>query len=194
TSNENRQMTSDRITELQPAAVNRVLDEVRRYQAGGKTAVSLMRGQPDSPTPPHIVEAAERALRSGRTGYADNRGELALRQAVARKLQREQGLAYDSDTEILITDGATCGIALALGAVINPDHEVLLPDPIYDAYSSPIALFGGRAIAVRSVVRAGRFMVDRAALEASCTSRTRALLLNDPWNPVGTAFTREELA
>ena len=70
-------MTSDRIADLRPTAVNRVLEQVRRYQAGGKVAVSLMRGQPDSPTPRQIVEAAERALRAGRTGYADNRGEPA---------------------------------------------------------------------------------------------------------------------
>jgi aspartate/methionine/tyrosine aminotransferase len=186
-------MISRRIADLRPTAVNRVLDEVRQYQAGGKTTVSLMRGQPDSPTPPHIVEAAERALRAGRTGYADNRGEPALRKAVADKLQREQGLSYDPNTEILITDGATCGITLALGAVINPGDEVLLPDPIYDAYLSPIALFGGCAASMTSVVRDRRFTLDRSALEAACTSRTRAVLLNNPWNPVGTAFTRAEL-
>src|SRR3954471_15248606 len=186
-------MTSNRIADLRPTAVNRVLEEVRRYQAGGKVAVSLMRGQPDSPTPRHIIEAAKRALRAGRTGYADNRGEPALRKAVADKLQREQGLSYDPDSEILITDGATCGIALALGAVLNPGDEVLLPDPIYDAYQSPSALFGGRAVPVASVVRNGRFTIDRSALEGACTPRTRALLLNNPWNPVGTAFALEEL-
>src|SRR5262245_18625383 len=186
-------MLSQRIAELRPTAVNRVLHEVRQYHAGGKMAVSLMRGQPDSPTPLHIVEAAERALRAGRTGYADNRGEFALRKAVSDKLQREQGLSYDPDTEILITDGATCGIALALGAVINPGDEVLLPDPIYDAYQSPISLFGGCAAPVSSVVRNGRFAIDRSALEPVWTPRTRALLLNNPWNPVGTAFTRAEL-
>ncbi len=186
-------MTSNRIADLRPTAVNRVLDEVRAYQAAGGTALSLMRGQPDSPTPPHIIKAAERSLRAGRTGYADNRGESALRKAVANKLHREQGLSYDPDAEILITDGATCGVAIALGAAINPGDEVLLPDPIYDAYQSPIALFGGNAVAVRSAVRDGRFIIDRSALEAAWTPRARALLLNNPWNPVGTAFTREEL-
>src|SRR5262245_61674647 len=180
-------MTSSRIEDLRPTAVNRVLDEVRQYQAGGKVAISLMRGQPDSPTPLHIVEAAERALRAGRTGYADNRGEPALRKAVADKLQREQGMSYDPETETLITDGATCGIALALGAVINPGDEVLLPDPIYDAYQSPIAMFGGRTVPVSSVVRDGRFVIDGSALEAAHTPRTRVLLTNNPWNPVGTA-------
>jgi aspartate/methionine/tyrosine aminotransferase len=186
-------MTSSRITDLRPTAVNRVLDEVRANQARGLAPVSLMRGQPDSPTPPHIVEAAQRALRAGRTGYADNRGEPALRKAVANKLLREQSLNYDSGAEILITDGATCGVAIALGAVINPGDDVLLPDPIYDAYQSPVALFGANAVAVRSVVRNGRFLIDGPALQAACTPRARALLLNNPWNPVGTAFTREEL-
>jgi aspartate/methionine/tyrosine aminotransferase len=186
-------MTSDRISNLRPTAVNRVLEDVRRVQATGKTVVSLMRGQPDSPTPPHIVEAAERALRAGRTGYPDNQGEPRLRQAVAEKLRRDQGLLYDPATEILITDGATCGLALALGALLEPGDEVLLPDPIYDAYVSPIALFGGRAVPVRSVVRDGRFTIDRSALEAAASPRSRALLLNHPWNPVGTVFTSAEL-
>ncbi len=186
-------MTSNRITDLRPTAVNRVLDEVRACQARGLAPVSLMRGQPDSATPPHIVEAGERALRAGRTGYADNRGEPALRKAVANKLRREQALSYDPDTEILIADGATCGVAVALGAVINPGDDVLLPDPIYDAYQSPIALFGGRPVAVPSAVHDGRFVLDRSALDAVWTPRARALLLNNPWNPVGTAFTREEL-
>jgi aspartate/methionine/tyrosine aminotransferase len=186
-------MTTDRISALRPTAVNRVLEDVRRVQASGKAVVSLMRGQPDSPTPGHIVEAAERALRAGRTGYADNQGEPRLRQAVAEKLRRDQGLLYDPATEILVTDGATCGLALALGVVLEPGDEVLLPDPIYDAYVSPIALFGGRAVPVRSVVRDGRFTIDRSALESARSPRSRALLLNHPWNPVGTVFTPAEL-
>jgi aspartate/methionine/tyrosine aminotransferase len=184
---------TNRISALQPTAVNRVLAEVRLYQAGGNTVASLMRGQPDSPTPGHIVEAAERSLRAGRTGYPDNQGEPLLRRAVAAKLLRVHGLAYDPQAEILITDGATCGIAVALGATIGPGDEVLLPDPIYDAYASPIALFGGRSVGVRSRVTAGRFTIERAALDAAATPRTRALLLNNPWNPVGTVFTPDEL-
>jgi aspartate/methionine/tyrosine aminotransferase len=190
-------MTSDRIASrvagLRPTAVNRVLEEARRYQANGGKAISLMRGQPDSPTPPHIVAAAERALQEGRTGYPDNQGEPALRQAVIEKLLRDQGLSYDPASEILITDGAACGLAIAFAAILEPGDEVLLPDPIYDAYSSAIALYGGRAVAVPSTIRDGRFVIDRPALEAACTSRTRALLLNHPWNPVGTAFTTDEL-
>src|SRR5881396_406564 len=109
-----------RVDGLRPTAVNAVLQEVRQLQAEGRDLVSLMRGQPDTPTPPHIVEAAIKALRDGHTGYPDNQGEPILRQAVAEKLQRDQGLTYDPDREILITDGATCGIYLALGALLEP--------------------------------------------------------------------------
>jgi aspartate/methionine/tyrosine aminotransferase len=184
---------AQRVNALQPTAVNRVLQEARELQAAGHTLVSLMRGQPDTPTPAHIVEAAHQALRDGRTGYPDNQGEPILRQAVAEKLQRPQGLSYDPDREILITDGATCGLFTALGVLLEPGAEVLLPDPIYDAYRSPIALWDGRPVTVRSVIRDGRFVVDRAALEAARTPRSRVLLVNTPWNPTGTVFSKVEL-
>src|SRR5438477_234957 len=111
---------SSRLSSLRPTAVNRVLKEVREAQAAGKDVVSLMRGQPDTPTPSHIIEAARQSLEAGRTGYPDNRGEPELRRAVAEKLKRDNGLTYDPDREILITDGATAGIAVALGALLNP--------------------------------------------------------------------------
>jgi aspartate/methionine/tyrosine aminotransferase len=139
------------------------------------------------------VEAAFRALRDGRTGYPDNQGEPGLRRAVAEKLARQQALHYDPRREILITDGATCGIALALAASIQPGDAVLLPDPIYDAYQSPIALWGGQVFRVPASIHAGRFVFDPETLEASYTSRAKVLLLNSPWNPVGTVLTRPEL-
>src|SRR5260370_19490898 len=125
-----------RVSGLRPTAVNRVLEEVRELQSEGRSLVSLMRGQPDTPTPAHIVEAAMRSLRDGRTGYPDNQGEPALRQAVAEKLKRQQGLTYDPDREILITDGATLGLCAALGALVQPDDQAMLPDPIHAAYSA----------------------------------------------------------
>jgi aspartate aminotransferase len=182
-----------RLAALQPTAVNRVLDEARVLQQAGKQLVSLMRGQPDSPTPPAIVEAARRALDAGRTAYADIQGEPELRRAVAEKLQRDNGLKYDPATEILVIDGATFGIYAALGVLIQPGDDVLLPDPIYDAYHSTIALWCGKAVGVRATIRNGRFCIDRSALEAAVTSRTRVLLLNTPWNPTGTVFSRDEL-
>jgi aspartate aminotransferase len=181
---------AERVAALRPTAVNRVLQEAKQCQGN---LVSLMRGQPDTPTPMHIVEAAEKALRDGHTGYPDNQGEPILRQAVAEKLWRDNDLTYEPDREILVTDGATAGLFAALAVLIQAGDEVLLPDPIYDAYASPIAVWGGKAIPVPSAIRDGRFTIDRQALEAAVTPRCRVLLLNTPWNPTGAVFTQAEL-
>ena len=182
-----------RLAPLTPTAVNTVLEEIRAVQALGRDVVSLMRGEPDFPTPPHITEAALKALRAGRTRYPDNRGELALREAVATKLLRENGLAYDPRTEILITTGATLGIHTALMATIDSGDEVLLPDPVYDAYVSPVRLLGGAIHPVRATIEQDRFVLTAEALEAAITPRTRAIVLNTPWNPVGTVLRASEL-
>jgi aspartate aminotransferase len=184
---------ASRVAGLRPTVVNSVLREVRELQSAGRDLVSLMRGQPDTPTPVHIVEAATRALRDGRTGYPDNRGEPGLRRAVAERLARDHGLSYDPEREILVTDGATLGLATALAALIDPGDAVLLPDPIYDAYGGPIAIWGGRPTRVPSMVRSRRFTFGRDALESHVQPAARAVLINTPWNPVGTVLTSEEL-
>jgi aspartate aminotransferase len=189
----NRSTLATRVAALRPTTINQVLAEARQLQAQGVSLVSLMRGQPDTPTPAPIVEAATRALSAGRTGYPDNQGEPDLRAAVAEKLFRDNALTYDPGREILITDGATCGISMALAVLVEPGSAVLLPEPIYDAYSGVIALWGGRAVYVPSAVRNGRFTFDRSALESAWTPEARVLLVNSPWNPVGTVLTAGEL-
>jgi aspartate aminotransferase len=182
-----------RCAPLRPTAVNSILAEVRAVQARGRQVVSLMRGEPDFRTPAHVAEAAAEALRRGRTSYPDNRGELSFREAVAAKLRRDNGLTYDPGTEILATTGATFGIYAALTTLLADGDEVLLPDPIYDAYQSPILLAGGRSRPVRSRIEGGRFTIDADALDAAWTPASRVLLVNTPWNPTGTVFREPEL-
>jgi aspartate aminotransferase len=183
----------DRIAALQPTAVNAILAEVRQLQAQGANLVSLMRGEPDLPTPPHIVEACTRALHNGRTGYPDNRGEKAFREAIAQKLERDNHLQFDPATEILATSGATFGIHAALTALLDEGDEVLLPDPVYDAYQSPVRLAGGTSRPVRALLEDGRFSLPLESLEKAWNPAVKALILNTPWNPVGTVFTASEL-
>ena len=178
--------------DLKPTAVNAILGEVRSAQAAGASIISLMRGEPDFRTPAHIVEACTESLAAGRTTYPDNRGERALRDAVSAKLARDNGVTYDPMSEVLVTTGATLGIYAALMATLSEGDEVLLPDPIYDAYQSPIRLAGGRSRAVPSKVVDGRFTLSIDALEQSVTPASRVLLLNSPWNPVGTVLTESE--
>lgn len=186
-------MNSTRLSGLKQTAVNAILADVRAAQASGVSVISLMRGEPDFRTPPHIADAAAAALAAGRTSYPDNRGEVRLREAVAVKLARDNRLDYDPNSEILVTTGATFGIHAALTTLLSDGDEVLLPDPIYDAYQSPIVLAGGRSRAVPSTITNGRFEISVAALESAVTPRSRLLLLNTPWNPVGTVFRRAEL-
>lgn len=183
----------DRIAALQPTAVNSILAEVRELRAHGRDLVSLMRGEPDLPTPEHIVEACARALKNGRTGYPDNRGEKAFREAIAIKLERDNGLKFDPATEILATSGATFGIHAALTALLNEGDEVLLPDPVYDAYQSPIRLAGGTPRPVPATITNCRFSLPLESLERAWTPAAKAVILNTPWNPVGTVFTASEL-
>src|SRR4029453_223413 len=145
-----------RVALLKPTAVNTILADVRRGQAAGATVVSLMRGEPDFRTPDHIAEAVVAAVKAGRTGYPDNRGEIRFREAVAAKLARDNGVSYDPGTEVLATTGATLGLACALTAVVGDGDEVLLPDPIYDAYHSPIALAGGQSRPGRAPIAGDR--------------------------------------
>jgi aminotransferase len=139
------------------------------------------------------VDAAVEALRAGRTRYPDNRGELRLREAVAAKIQRLNGVTYDPGSEILVTTGATLGIQAALMALLNEGDEVLLPDPVYDAYTSPILMAGGRPRSVEAEVHDGRFLLSADAIDAAVTPASRVLLLNTPWNPAGTVFRASEL-
>ncbi|MDZ4800849.1 MAG: pyridoxal phosphate-dependent aminotransferase [Bryobacteraceae bacterium] len=184
----------ERLSLLKPTAINSILAEVQTLQVQGRKVASLMRGEPDFPTPAHITDAAIQALQNGRTAYPNNRGEAALRDAVADKLARQNGVTCDPGSEILITDGATLAIHAALGALVGPGDEVLVPDPIYDAYQSPIRFTGAEPRPVRSTSHAGRFAFHVDDLEAACTPATRVLLINTPWNPVGTVLTREELS
>ena len=184
---------STRLAGLRPTAVNTILADVREVAGAGTSAISLMRGEPDFRTPAHIVEAAERSLQDGRTSYPDNRGEQRLRAAVATKLERDNRVLYDPHTEVLVTTGATFGIYAALAALLSDGDEVLVPDPIYDAYRSPMLLAGGRPRAVRATIEHGRFVLSAEAIDAAVTPASRALLLNTPWNPVGTVMARAEL-
>ena len=169
--------------------------EVRQLQAEGRTLVSLMRGQPDTPTPPHIVEAANQALRDGRTGYPDNQGEPILRQAVAEKLRaRQRPDLRPGPRDPDHRRRHLRHLSPPWPCCVEPGDDVLLPDPIYDAYASPIALWGGRPVAVpsddprRPVRRRPRRARSRRARRDA-----RVLLLNTPWNPIGTVLTRDEL-
>src|SRR3954468_24362869 len=156
-------------------------------------SINLGQGFPDTDGPEEVREAAVRALRDGRGNqYPPGPGIPELRTAIAEHQQRFYGLAYDPDTEVLVTAGATEAIAAALLALLEPGDEVIALEPFYDSYAACIAMAG--AVRVPLTLRAPAFRPDLDELRALVTPRTRLLLLNSPHNPTGMVLTRDELA
>ncbi|MGV9563144.1 pyridoxal phosphate-dependent aminotransferase [Streptomyces sp. NPDC003480] len=161
-------------------------------------SINLGQGFPDTDGPEQVREAAVRALRDGRGNqYPPGPGVPELRTAIAAHQRRRYGLAYDPDTEVLVTAGATEAIAAALLALLEPGDEVIALEPYYDSYAACIAMAGGRRVPVtlRPHHEGGAsFRLDLEELRDAVTDRTRLLLINTPHNPTGTVLTREELS
>jgi N-succinyldiaminopimelate aminotransferase len=157
-------------------------------------AVNLGQGFPDVDGPVETIEAAVTALRTGRNQYPPGDGIPELRGAVAAHQSRHYGLDWDPDHEVLVTTGATEGIAAAVLALAGPGDEVVVIEPYYDSYAAVVALAGARLVTVGLHRDADGFHLDRAGLAAAIGPRTRVLLLNSPHNPTGTVLGPVELA
>lgn len=172
-----------------------VNDKAKALQLAGHDVIALAGGDPDFPTPPHIVEAAYRAMLDGATHYpAPMIGIPAALEAITAKMERENGVLIDDPRhQIIITPGGKWGLYLALTAVLNPGDEVLILEPHWVSYPPMITLAGGVPVPV-SLPADDNFRITAAALRARLTPRTKALMVNNPCNPTGRVLTPEELA
>ena len=156
-------------------------------------SINLGQGFPDRDGPPEIARAAADAILQGRGNqYPPGTGIPELRDAITEHARRFYDLAYDPDTEVLVTAGATEAVAAALLALVEPGDEVIAFEPYYDSYAANIAMAGG--IRVPVTLRPPGFRPDLDELKDAITPRTRLILLNSPHNPTGSVFTRDELA
>ena len=154
-------------------------------------AVNLGQGFPDFGWPEDILQAAARAVVEGSNQYPPSRGLPALRDAVAAHYGRHQGLGLASEN-ICITSGATEALAAAILATVEPGDEVIVLTPAYDAYVPLIRRAGGTPIEV--ALQPPGWRIERSALEAAISPQTRAIVFNNPHNPTGRLFDRDELA
>ncbi|MGF2945759.1 pyridoxal phosphate-dependent aminotransferase [Mycobacterium sp. Lab-001] len=157
-------------------------------------AVNLGQGFPDEDGPPALLKAAQDAIAEGANQYPPGIGIPALRQAIATQRRRRFGIDYDPDTEVLVTVGATEGIAAAVLGLVEPGEEVVLIEPFYDSYAPVVAMAGAHRVAVPLVADGRGFALDSDALRRAVTPRTRALIVNTPHNPTGAVLSRNELA
>jgi len=155
-------------------------------------SVNLGQGFPDVDGPRAVAQAAADAILAGHGNqYPPGLGIPELRHAIADHQQRFYGLAFDPDTEVLVTTGATEAVASALLALVEPGDEVIAFEPYYDSYAACVAMAGG--IRVPVTLRPPDFRPDLDELRAAITPRTRLILVNSPHNPTGSVFTRAEL-
>lgn len=154
-------------------------------------AVNLGQGFPDFECDPLLVEAVTHAMKAGHNQYPPMPGVLALREAVAAKIEAIHGRNYSANAEITITAGATQAILTAILAIVHPGDEVIVLDPCYDSYAPNITLAGGTV--VRVPLTPGTFRPDFCLISAAITSRTRAMIINSPHNPSATVWSANEM-
>jgi aminotransferase len=179
---------AQRVSLVPPSGIRRFFD----IAAQMPDVISLGIGEPDFVTPEAIRAAGIRSLDEGRTAYTSNSGLLELRVALAEHLARLYGVAYDPETELLITVGVSEALQNAMFATINPGDEVIVPEPCFVAYPASVVFAGGTAVPVPTSVRES-FQVTAAAIEAAITPRTRAILIGYPNNPTGAVMPRERM-
>ena len=174
-----------------PSATYKVMDRVAAHRASGAQVISLSAGEPDFDTPEHVREAGITAIRTGHTRYTQVAGLRPLREAIAAKFQRENGLDVRwQDT--LVCSGGKQVIFNALAATLNDGDEVIVPAPYWVSYPEIVQLCGATAVTIACGADSG-FKLTADALAAAITPRTRWLILNSPSNPTGAVYSRADL-
>jgi aspartate/methionine/tyrosine aminotransferase len=157
-----------------------------------KDVVHMEQGEPNFATPDHILKAASEAMEGGFTHYTEINGTLELRRAIAEKLERENGIHADPQTEVTVTSGSQEAMLMAALGFLNPGDEALVLDPYYPAYFEDTLLAEAVPIAV-PLTEERNYRVETEALERKITKRTKMLWFCNPSNPTGHVFSRQDL-
>jgi aspartate aminotransferase len=183
---------SARVSAVAPSATLAVDAKAKALRASGENVIGFGAGEPDFPTPAHIVAAAEKACRDTRAHkYTPTSGLPELREALAAKTKRDSGLVI-TPAQVLVTNGGKQAIANTFAALCDPGDEVIVPAPYWTTYPEVIALAGGVPIVVEAGADSG-FRVTVEQLEAARTPRTKVLLFVSPSNPTGAVYPRHEI-
>ncbi|MFY7971406.1 MAG: pyridoxal phosphate-dependent aminotransferase [Flavobacteriales bacterium] len=176
------------ITESATLAMARMSRELAQK---GHKVVSLSLGEPDFDTPGFIKNAAKQALDDNITHYPPVNGFLDVRQAIAKKFERDNGLTYSAD-QIVISTGAKQALANAILALVNPGDEVIMPSPYWVSYSELVKIAGGVVVEVLATVE-NDYKITPAQLSAAITDKTKLIIYSSPCNPTGSVYNEAEL-
>jgi aspartate aminotransferase len=183
--------TAKRLSAVRPSAILGLVQKAKAMAAVGHPVIDLGIGEPDFSTPEHIQSAAIAAMSNGKTKYTPVPGTVETREAIVRKLARENGLTYTAD-EITVTGGAKQAIYNAFMATLSAGDEVIIPAPYWSSYPDMVAMADGTPILV-DCPQEQRFLLEPEQLEAAITPQTRWLMLNSPSNPTGNIYRPEDL-
>jgi aspartate aminotransferase len=182
---------ADALSRVKPSATIAVAQKARELKAQGRNVIGLGAGEPDFDTPDNIKEAAIAAIRRGETKYPPVSGIPELRQAIAAKFKRENGLDYRPEQTIVGTGGKQI-LFNALMATLNPGDEVVIPTPYWVSYPEMVALCGGTPVFVATTIE-NAFKLRPEDLEKAITPKTKWFIFNSPSNPSGAAYSHAEL-
>ncbi|MFN8434035.1 MAG: pyridoxal phosphate-dependent aminotransferase [Anaerolineales bacterium] len=177
---------------IRQSATVSLTDRILALKASGKPIISLQVGDPDFGTHPAIAEAALKAMQEGQTHYGPSNGTLELRKAIAHKLQRDEGVSYEPNTEILVTNGGIHAYYTAMQSILNPGDDVLIPDPSWATHSNMATMLRGNVIRIPAPAENG-FIPHFDSWLKALTPKTRVIVLNYPSNPTGAYPTHEYL-
>ena len=182
---------ADSLQRIKPSPTIAMTDKARVLKQSGMDVIGLAAGEPDFDTPDNIKQAAIDAIKRGETKYTAVDGMPELKDAIARKFKRENGLEYKR-TQISVGTGGKQVLFNALMASLNPGDEVIIPAPFWVSYYDIVMLAGATPVVVKTTVEDG-FKLTPQALDAPITKNTKWLIFNSPSNPTGAAYTRAEV-
>lgn len=174
------------------AGIRKVFERAARLEAEGKEVTHFEIGRPDFDTPLHIKESALKALENGLVHYTPNMGILPLRKAIAKSMDTYKSVKYDPATEIMAVAGGQEAMYLSLRAFLEPNDEILVPDPGYSQFFSCIKLCGGIPVSV-PLKENENFSMDFQIAEKLVTRRTRGIIINSPHNPTGSVLDQKQI-
>jgi aspartate aminotransferase len=182
---------SSRAAGIEPSRTIAMNQRARELKAAGRDIVDLTVGEPDFHPPAHVREAAIRAIAEGADRYTPVAGELPLREAIVRKLERDSSLSYRPQ-DIMVSCGAKSALSNAILALVGPGDEALIPTPAWLSYAEMVKLAGASPVFIPASAEEG-YKLSPAKLAAAITPRTRLIILCSPSNPSGAVFTLAEL-
>lgn len=183
--------TSDRVNKIHVSPTMQVAAEAKKMKAEGIDVIDLSVGEPDFPTPHNIKEAAKKAIDENQTRYTINAGTIELRKAIAQKLKRDNHLDY-SLNEIIVSNGAKQCVYNSILATINDGDEVIIPSPYWVSYPDMVSMANGKSVFIETKESDG-FKLKPEQLESAITPKTKILILCNPSNPTGSAYSKNEL-